>query len=182
MNEIGLRFTLVCWVFVLPFLPCIFWLEFSSFGVFCVWRRQALGFVFCWTHCDDSNPSSLVPNPLESRVLTNWSFSRSWVNPNPLWSSLEFSSFFNLLGEISWGYVHGTVVKVSSKFRWIWTSFAQDSTFEALFTGSLGATSLTGVLHRSDRSLAVRFADFLVRFRVLSRSFLGSICVGLALP
>ena len=24
--------------------------------------------------CDDSNPSSLVPNPLKSRVLTNWSF------------------------------------------------------------------------------------------------------------
>ena len=73
-------------------------------------------------------------------------------------------------------------MKVSSKFRWIWTSFAQDSTFEALFTGSLGATGLTGVLHRSDRSLAVRFVDFLVRFRVFSRSFLGSICVGLALP
>ena len=79
-------------------------------------------------------------------------------------------------------------MKISSNFRWIWTSFAQDSTFEALFTGSLGATGLTGptgltgVLHRSDRSLAVRFVDFLIRFRVFSRSFLGSICVGLALP
>ena len=72
-------------------------------------------------------------------------------------------------------------MKVSSKFCWIWTSFAQDSTFEALFTGSLGATGLTGVDHRSDRSLAARFADFLVRFRVFSRSFLRSIWVGLAL-
>ena len=69
-------------------------------------------------------------------------------------SSLEFSRFFNFLGEISWGYVHGTVVKVSSKFRWIWTSFAHDSTFEVLFTGSLGATGLTGVDHRSDRGAA----------------------------
>ena len=79
-------------------------------------------------------------------------------------------------------------MKVPSKFHWIRTSFAQDSTFEALFTGSLGATGLTGVDHRSDqsdrsdRSLAVRFAVFLVRFRVFSHSFLGSICVGLALP
>ena len=145
MNEIGLRFTLVCWVFVLPFLPCVFGLEFSYFCVFCVWRRQSLGFVFCWTRCDNSNPSSLVPNPLESRVLTNCSFSRSWVNPNPLWSSLEFSSSFNLLGEISWGYIHGTVVKVSSKFRWIWTSFAQDSSFGGWILGCLGRTGLTGL-------------------------------------
>ena len=79
-----------------PPLPLLhFGLEFSSFGVFCVWRRQALRFMFCWTRCDDSNPSSLVPNPLESRVLTNWSFSRSWENPNPLWYSLEFSRSFN---------------------------------------------------------------------------------------
>ena len=136
-----------------PPLPLLhFGLDFSTFGVFRVWRSQALWFLFCWTRCDDSNSSSLVPNTLESRVLTNWSFSRSWENPNPLWSSLEFSISFNFLGEISWGYVHGTVVKVSSKFRWIWTLFARDSTFEALFTGCLGATGLTGVDNRSDRS------------------------------
>ena len=136
---------------VLPF-SLAFWVQFSSFGVFRVWRSQALWFVVCWTRCDDSNSSSLVPNTLESRVLTNWSFSRSWENPNPLWSSLEFSRSFNLLGEISWGYVRGTVVKVSSKFCWIWTLFARDSTFEALFTGCLGATGLTGPLDRSNRS------------------------------
>ena len=129
-----------------PLPPLLrFGFEFSSFGVFCVWRRQSFEFVFWWTLCDDSNPSSLVPNPLESRVLTNWSFLHSWENPNPLWSSLEFSRSFNLLGEISWGYVHGTDVKLSSKFRWIWTSFARDSTFEALFAGCLGATGLTGL-------------------------------------
>ena len=153
-----------------------FGFEFSSFGVFCVWRRQSFEFVFWWTLCDDSNPSSLVTNPLELRVLTNWSFLRSWENPNPLWSSLEFSSSFNLLGEISWGYVHGTVVKVSSKFRWIWISFAQDSTFEALFTGSLGATGLTGqtgVLYRSDRSLQSSSAICIVLTLLLPRSFLG---------
>ena len=38
-------------------------------------------------------------------------------------------------------------VKVSSKFRWIWTSFARDSSFEVLFTGFSG-------WHRSDRSVA----------------------------
>ena len=30
--------------------------------------------MFCRTLCDDSYASSLVPNPLESRVLTNWDF------------------------------------------------------------------------------------------------------------
>ena len=181
MNEIMLSSSL-CAEFSSTPSSFAFWTWFLLFWCVSCLRSQALWFVVCWTRCDDSNSSSLVPNNLESRVLTNWSFSRSWENPNPLWSSLEFSRSFNLLGEISWGYVHGIVVKVSSKFHWIWTSFARDSTFEALFTGSLGATSLTGVLHRSDRSLAVRFADFLVRFCVFSRSFLGSICVGLALP
>ena len=51
-----------------------FGFELSSFGVFCVWRRQPFEFVLCWTLCDDSNSSRLVPNPLESRVLTNWRF------------------------------------------------------------------------------------------------------------
>ena len=36
-------------------------------------------------------------------------------------------------------------MKVSSKFRWIWTSFAQDSPFEALFSDSLGEVGLTGL-------------------------------------
>ena len=136
----------LCVLSIRPPLPLLrFGFEFSSFGVFCVWRRQSFEFVFWWTLCDDSNPSSLVSNPLESRVLTNWSFLRSWENPNPLWSSLEFSRFFNLLGEISRGYVHGTVVKVSSKFRWIWTSFARNSSFKVLFTGFSGC-------HRSDRT------------------------------
>ena len=53
-----------------------FWVQFSSFDVFCVRRRQILEFVVWWTLCDDSKPSSLVLNLLESRVLTNWSF---WV-------------------------------------------------------------------------------------------------------
>ena len=137
----------------LPLPPLLrFGFEFSSFGVFCVWRRQPFEFVFCWTLCDDSDASSLVPNPLKSRVLTNWSFLCSWENPNPLWYFLEFSRFFNLLGEISWGYVHGTGVKISSKFRWIWTSFARDLPFEALIAGCLGATGLTGLCNRSDQS------------------------------
>ena len=62
-------------LFVLPF-PLRFGLDFSSFNVFRVWRSQVLQFVVCWTRCDDSNLSSLVPNPQESRVLTNRSF---WV-------------------------------------------------------------------------------------------------------
>ena len=78
---------------------------------------------------------SWVPNPLESRVPTNWSFLSSWENPNPSWSFLKFSSFFDLLGKISWGYVRRLVAEVSSKFHWIWTSFAWDSSFEVLFTG-----------------------------------------------
>ena len=57
-----------------PLPPLHFGFEFSSFSVFCVWRRQSFEFVFWWTLCDNSYPSSLVPNPLESRVLTNCSF------------------------------------------------------------------------------------------------------------
>ena len=53
-----------------------FWVQFSSFSVFCVRKRWTLEFVVWWTLCDDSNPSSQVLNLLESRVLTNWSF---WV-------------------------------------------------------------------------------------------------------
>ena len=69
-----------CWVHlcVLIFrhpLPLLrFGLDFSSFSVFRVWRSQAPWFVVCSTRCADSNSSSLVPNTLESRVLTNWSF------------------------------------------------------------------------------------------------------------
>jgi len=60
----------------------------------------------------------------------------------------------NLLGEIFWGYVHRVVTKLSSKFHRIWTSFAQDLTFdltfEALVSGCLEGTGLTG--NRSDQS------------------------------
>ena len=59
----------------------------------------------------------------------------------------------NLLGEIFWVYVHGVVTKLSSKFHRIWTSFTQDLTFRALLAGCLGATGLTGLCNRSDRSL-----------------------------
>ena len=44
------------------------------------------------------------------------------------------------------------VAEVSSKFRWIWTSFARDLPFEGLIAGCLGATGLTGLCNRSDRS------------------------------
>ena len=152
MNEIHLRFTFVCWVLVLPFLLCVLGLNSTLLVCFVYGWDNPLNSCFDELFCDDSNPSSLVPNPLESRVLTNWSFLRSWENPNPLWSSLEFSRSFNLLGEISWKHVHGTDVKLSSKFCWIWTLFARDSTFEALFAGCLGATGLTGRWNRSDRS------------------------------
>jgi hypothetical protein len=54
------------------------------------------------------------------------------------------------LGKIFWGYVHGVDAKLSSKFRWIWTSFARDLTFRALLAGCLGAT---GLCNRSDRSV-----------------------------
>ena len=50
----------------------------------------------------------------------------------------------NLLGEIFWGYVHGVVTKLSSKFGWIWTSFARDSWFEGLFADFLDDTGQTG--------------------------------------
>ena len=65
----------------------------------------------------------------------------------------------NLLGEIFWGYVHGVVTKLFSKFGWIWTSFAQDSWFEGLFAGFLDDTGKTGqsgfeLPDRSDRSSA----------------------------
>ena len=58
----------------------------------------------------------------------------------------------NLLGEIFWGYVHGVVTKLSSKFGWIWISFTQDLTFGALLAGCLGVTGLIGLNNRSDRS------------------------------
>ena len=81
----------------------------------------------------------------------------------------------NLLGEIFWGYVHGVVAKLSSKFGWIWTSFARDSWFEGLFAGFLdetgqtvGETGQTGqsgfeLPDRSDRSVCavLRFVKFL---------------------
>ena len=89
----------------------------------------------------------------------------------------------NRLGKIFWGYVHGVVTKLSSKFGWIWTSFARDSWFEGLFarflddTGQTGGrdrpdrsvwglncpTGQTGPVHRSDRSVCVvlRFEKFL---------------------
>ena len=88
----------------------------------------------------------------------------------------------NLLGEISWGYVHGVVTKLSSKFGWIWTSFDRDSWFEGLFgfsgrhrsdrwarpvrPASLGLncpTGQTGPVHRLDRSVcaALWFEKFL---------------------
>ena len=50
----------------------------------------------------------------------------------------------NLLGEIFWGYVHGVVTKLSSKFGWVWTLFARDSWFEGLFAGFLDDTGLSG--------------------------------------
>ena len=71
----------------------------------------------------------------------------------------------NHLGKIFWEYVHGVDAKLSSKFRWIWTSFAQDLTFEALLAGCLGATGLTGLCNRSDRS----------------QQFTSAICIVLAL-
>ena len=43
------------------------------------------------------------------------------------------------------GRRRGLVAEVSSKFRWIWTSFARDSSFEVLFMGFSGC-------HWSDRT------------------------------
>jgi len=67
-------------------------------------------------------------------------------------SSLIIPRSMNLLGRIFWGYVHGVVTKLSSKFHQIWTSFTQDLTFGALLAGCLGETGLTGLSNRSDRS------------------------------
>ena len=61
----------------------------------------------------------------------------------------------NLLGEIFWGYVHGVVKKLSSKFGWFWTSFARDSWFEVLFAGFLDEIGQTGGRDWSDRSVRV---------------------------
>ena len=78
-------------------------------------------------------------NQLESRILTNWSF---WVlEKTPILFDLPLISH-DLL--IFWRYVHGVDVKLS-KFHWIWTSFAQDLPFEALFAICLGETGLTGL-------------------------------------
>ena len=89
----------------------------------------------------------------------------------------------NLLGEIFWGYVHGVVTKLSSKFGWIWTSFARDLRFGALLAGCLGETGLTGLqfeipsptgltglCNRSDRSLQSSSA---FRLALLPRCDLG---------
>ena len=50
-----------------------------------------------------------------------------------------------------WEFVQGVDAKLSSKFRWIWTSFARDLPFEVLVAGSLGATGL-GFQFQPDRS------------------------------
>ena len=60
----------------------------------------------------------------------------------------------NFLGEIFWGYVHGVVTKLSSKFHRIWTSFTQDLTFGALLAGCLGETGLTGLSNWSGISIS----------------------------
>ena len=86
-------------------------------------------------------------NLLESRVLTNWQF--CVLEKTPILFDLSLNSH-DLL--IFWEHVHGVDAKLSSKFRWIWTSFARDSTFGALLVGCLGATGLTGLSNRSDRS------------------------------
>ena len=69
----------------------------------------------------------------------------------------------NLLSEIFWGYVHGVGTELSTKFGWIWTSFARDSWFEGLFAGFLDETGQTGGRDRSDRSVCavLRFEKFL---------------------
>ena len=79
-------------------------------------------------------------NLLESRILTNWSF---WVlEKTPILFDLPLI-YHDLI--IFWEYVHGVDVKLSFKFRWIWTSFARDLPFEALFAFCLGETGLTGL-------------------------------------
>jgi len=62
----------------------------------------------------------------------------------------------NLLSEIFWGYVHGVGTELSTKFGWIWTSFAQNSWVEGLFAGFLDETGQSGfeLPDRSDRSSA----------------------------
>ena len=108
--------------------------------------------MFCRTRCDDSDLSSLVPKPLESRVLTNWRF---WVfEKTPiLFDFLSNSHDLLIFWKRSLGDMfHGVDAKLSSKFHRIWTSFTQDLTFGALLAGYLGATGLTGLSNRSDRS------------------------------
>ena len=59
-------------------------------------------------------PSGKTHRIASSHELEILSF---WENPNPLWSSLEFSRSVNLFGKISRGYVHGVDAKLSSKFH-----------------------------------------------------------------
>jgi len=66
--------------------------------------------------------------------------------PIPLRFSLDFSRSVDPSGEIFWGYVHGVVTTLSSKFDEIWTSFAQDLRFGAFVRGLSGS-------NRSDRSV-----------------------------
>jgi len=130
----------------------------------------------------------VIPVPLAScQTLWNHEFLRIEVFEflRKSQSSLKFSSFIDLLGKISWGYVRRLVAEVSSKFHWIWTSFARDSSFEILFTGFSGwhrsdrsrpvqaTTGQTGPLHRSDRSRQSSSAICIVLTLLLPRSFLG---------
>ena len=151
MNEILLRFTFVCWVLVLSLLLWVLVLISSLLDDSCLeesspWFRGLMNslewFLCLW-------PSAKPPGIMGSHELA---ILCSWENPNPLWSFLGFSQFVNLLGEIFWGYVHGIVTKLSSKFHRIWTSFTQDLAFEALVSGCLEGTGLTGLWNRSDRS------------------------------
>ena len=170
MNEILLRSSM-CAEYSFSPSSLVFWIWFLLFwDASCLeesspWIRALLNSLWRFRCILPSAKPPRITSSHELEVLC------SWENPNPLWSFPEFSRSFNLLGEISWGYVHGTGVKVSSKFRWIWTSFAQDLPFEALIAGFLGATGLTGLSRRSDRSVSARSADFRVCFWVFARSF-----------
>ena len=148
--------------------------------------------MFCRTLCDDSYASSLVPNPLESRVLTNWRF---WVlEKTPILFDLPLISHDLLifwersLGDMFtgqlWRYPPSFVgfrlhlleiqlLKSCSRVFWerpVWPVPSTDLT---------GVTGLTGELNQSERSLQSSSAFWLV---LLPHSSLGRCCSEIASP
>ena len=148
--------------------------------------------MFCRTLCDDSYASSLVPNPLESRVLTDWRF---WVlKKTPIFFDLPLishdmlifweRSLGDMFTEQLWSYPPSFVrfrlhlleiqlLKSCSRVFW------ERPVWPVPSIGLTGVTGLTGVLNRSDRSLQSSSAFRLI---LLPRSNLGRCYSEIASP